>query len=309
MNGLHLALLALAGGYVLLRLVVPRRPAIATGYARYLLLTLLGAIVLAPFAWLFSAAFKDKSVLMQFTFLPPLSLWSSDTLNLNNFRELFAGEETLQGRVFFWQYVVNSLFLAGAGTVISLFFSSLGGYALAKYTFRGKRALMGFMLGSMMLPGMLFLAPTFKLIYQIGWMDTYWAMLVPGAVSAFGMFLFRQASIGVPDSLIEAARIDGAGEFRIYLTVVMPLLRPICGAYCLMSFLGGWNAFIGPQVFLQTQGNLTLPVILNQYVGVYQQQYGVFLAGTLIAIIPPAIIFFALQREFISGLATGAVKG
>ena len=124
----------------------------------------------------------------------------------------------------------------------------------------------------------------------------------------FGIFLFRQAILGVPDDLIEAGRIDGCGEFRIYLTLVMPLVRPMTGAFCLISFLGAWNAFLGPNIFLQTQSKLTLPVVLNQYIGEYTQQYGVFLAGTLLAIIPPAILFFALQREFISGLTSGAVK-
>ena len=125
----------------------------------------------------------------------------------------------------------------------------------------------------------------------------------------FGMFLFRQAMTAVPDSLIEAARIDGASEFVIYLRVVMPLVRPMTGAFCLITFLGNWNSFIGPQVFIQTQSKLTLPVVLNQYMGVYTQQYGVFLAGTLLAILPPAILFFALQKEFVSGLTSGSVKG
>lgn len=201
------------------------------------------------------------------------------------------------------------MFLASTTVMVQLFFASLGGYALAKFDFRGRKIVMLYMLGSMMMPPMLFLAPVFKLIHQIGWMDTYWALIVPGAASVFGMFLFRQAIIGVPDSLLEAARIDGCSEFGIYLKVVMPLVRPMTGAFCLICFLHTWNAFIGPQVFIQTQAKLTLPVILNQYVGVYSQQYGVFLAGTLLAIIPPAILFFALQREFITGLTSGAVKG
>jgi ABC-type glycerol-3-phosphate transport system permease component len=139
-------------------------------------------------------------------------------------------------------------------------------------------------------------------------MDTYRALLIPGAVSVFGIFLFRQAMVGVPDDLIEAGRIDGCGEFRIYLTLVMPLVRPMTGAYCLISFLAAWNAFIGPNIFLQSYSKLTLPVILNQYISVYQQQYGVFLAGTLLAILLPALLFLSLQREFIAGLTSGAVK-
>ena len=244
-------------------------------------------------------------------------LVAPETLNLKNFYNpatekldsLFEAEKTMQGEVHFWRYLLNSLFLASTSTMVILFFSSLGGYALAKYEFHGKHAIISFMLGTMMIPGMLLLAPLYNLIYKIGWMDTYWALLVPGASSAFGMFLFRQACLSVPNSLMEAARIDGCSEFSIYLNIVMPLVRPMTGAFCLISFLGSWNSFVYPNIYIQTQSKLTLPVILNQFVGVYSQQYGIFLAGTLIAIIPPAILFFALQREFISGLTSGAIKG
>jgi len=284
---------------------------------RYAILILIAILILSPFLWLISAVFKDADILMQYAFLPPLSEWSNQTLNLKNFYNpdteeldsLFEAEQTMRGEVHFWRYLLNSLFLASSSTMITLFFSSLGGFALAKYEFGGKTLIVYFMLGTMMIPGMLLLAPLYNLIYKIGWMDTYWALLVPGASSAFGMFLFRQACLSVPNSLLEAARIDGCSEFSIYLNIVMPLVRPMTGAFCLVSFLGNWNSFVAPNVYIQTQSKLTLPVILNQFVDVYSQQYGIFLAGTLIAIIPPAILFFALQREFISGLTSGAIKG
>jgi ABC-type glycerol-3-phosphate transport system permease component len=164
------------------------------------------------------------------------------------------------------------------------------------------------MLASLTIPGVVLLAPNFEVIWRLGWMDTYKALLIPGCVSVFGIFLFRQAMLSIPDDLIEAGRIDGCGEFRIYMTLVMPLVRPMIGAFILISFLGSWNAFIAPNIFLQTQGKLTLPVVLNQYISTYRQQYGVFLAGTLLAIIPPAILFLSLQREFIRGLTSGALK-
>ena len=153
------------------------------------------------------------------------------------------------------------------------------------------------------------MAPIYRLLFAFGWLDTWLCLLVPGAVSAFGIFLFRQGAQQVPRELIEAARLDGASELRIWWQVVMPLLRPISGAFCLITFLGSWNNFLAPQVYISSQDLLTLPVVLNQYLGVYSKQYGVFLAGTLIAIIPPAALFIALQREFVSGLTSGAVKG
>lgn len=333
MNVLHVTLLLLVGIFLSL---LPLSRRLAFAYARLAVLIVVGTVMLIPFAWLICAAFKDKAVLNEYSFLPPAKSWRTPTVrvgadlvpaskiapeqrpadavlvpptvNLNNFRTLFNVKQTTQGSVTFWRYVGNSLFLASAGTFLSLVFSSMGGYALAKYRFRLRTGLLMFMLASLTIPGVVLLAPNFEIIYRLGWMDSFKALLIPAAVSVFGIFLFRQAILGVPDDIIEAGRIDGCGEFRIYLTLVMPLVRPMIGAFCLISFLGAWNAFIGPNIFLQSQHKLPLPVVLNQYIGEYSQQYGVFLAGTLIAILPPAILFFALQREFIAGLTTGAVK-
>jgi multiple sugar transport system permease protein len=305
MNSLQIFVLALAAIFVLF---LPFSSRIALKYGRFTLLLLVGTVMLMPFGWLVCSAFKTTDAMSQYSFLPPLSEISAKTINLGNFRTLLAPQSTVQGPVTFWRYVTNSLFLASALTIISLFFSSLGGYALAKHRFAGRNLFMIYMLASMTIPGVVLLAPNFAVIWRLGWMDTYKALIVPGAVGAFGIFLFRQAMLGVPNELIEAARIDGCSEFRIYLQLIMPLVRPMSGAFCLISFMGTWNAFLAPNIFLQTQSKLTLPVVLNQYMGTYVQQYGVFLAGTLLAMIPPAILFFSLQKEFISGLTSGAVK-
>jgi multiple sugar transport system permease protein len=305
MNWLHYTLMGLVAVFLLL-LLVSRKVAVA--YARYTILSLAGVVMMLPFVWLVCAAFKDPKVLNDYTFLPPLSKISLESVNLKNFATLLGEKDTVQGPVSFWRYVANSVFLASAGTFISLVFSSMGGYALAKYKFRGRGVLLVFMLASLTIPGVVLLAPNFQVIYRLGWMDTYAALLIPGCVSVFGIFLFRQAMLTVPDELLEAGRIDGCGEFRIYMTLVMPLIRPMVSAFCLISFLGHWNSFLAPNVYLQSQHLLPLPVVLNQYIGEYAQQYGVFLAGTLLAIVPPAILFFVLQREFIGGLTSGAVK-
>jgi multiple sugar transport system permease protein len=276
---------------------------------RFVVLCGVAAAVLAPFAWLVAAAFKDKAYLNEYLFFPPLSEWSSKTMNLDNFRTLFAGDPTIQGTVYFWQYLLNSVFLATATTLVQLVFCSAAGYALAKFEFRGKRALMTFMLVSMMIPGALLFAPVYELMVTLHLVDTFTGLILPTIATAYGCFLFRQACLAVPNEMIDAGRIDGCSELRIYLTLVMPLVRPMSAAFCLVTFLGTWNAFFGPSVFLHTQSQLTLPVILNRYIGVYTNQYGVFLAGTLLAIVPPAILFFALEKEFISGLSTGSVKG
>jgi len=305
MNPLRIALIILAAVFFLL---LPIRRRLAWRYARVLLLLAVATVMLAPFAWLVCAVFKDSTVLNEYSFLPPLSKISHETINLSNFRALLTDQPTVQGPVCFWRYVANSLFVASLITFLSLVFSSAGGFALAKYRFAGRGVLLTYMLASMTIPAVVLLAPNYQIIWQLGWMDTYKALVVPAAVSAFGIFLFRQAMLGVPNELIEAARIDGWGEFRIYLTLAMPLVRPMSGAFCLICFLGAWNSFLPPNIFLQSQAKLTLPVVLNQYVGQYRHDYGIFLCGTLLAMIPPAILFFSLQREFISGLTSGAVK-
>lgn len=279
------------------------------GVLRFAVLSAAAAAVLAPFAWLVAAAFKDKAYLNEYVFFPPLAQWSSKTMNLDNFRALFSGDATVQGTVYFWQYLLNSLFLATVTTLVQLLFCSAAGYALAKFEFRGKRVLMSFMLVSMMIPAVLLFAPIYELMVKLHLVDTFTGLVLPTVATAYGSFLFRQACLAVPNELLDAGRLDGCSELRIYLSLVMPLVRPMSAAFCLVTFLGTWNAFFGPSVFLHSQAKLTLPVILNRYIGVYTNQYGVFLAGTLLAIVPPAILFFALEKEFISGLTSGAVKG
>jgi len=306
---IHWLLLGFFGVFAALYARSPKNPRLALRFLRFGVLVGASTAVLAPFVWLVAAAFKDKAYLNEFVFFPPPSAWSSKTVNLDNFRTLFAGDATIQGTVYFWQYVLNSVFLATTTTLVQLVFCSAAGYALAKFEFRGKRALMTFMLVSMMIPGVLLFAPVYELMVTLHLVDTFTGLILPGIVTAYGAFLFRQACLAVPNEMLDAGRIDGCSELRIYFTLVMPLVRPMSAAFCLVTFLGAWNSFFGPSVFLHSQGQLTLPVILNRYIGVYTNQYGVFLAGTLLAIIPPAVLFFALEKEFISGLTSGSVKG
>lgn len=309
MNPLRLVLLLAAIVFVVLWLKSPKNPRAALVYLRWVLLAGASIVVLAPFVWLVAAAFKDQQAFAEYVFFPPLSEWSDKTMNLKNFRRLFEGDPSIYGKVYFWQYVLNSLFVATAMTVLRVVFCSAAGYALAKYSFYGKKWLTVFMLGSMMIPGLLLQAPLYGQVVNLGLVDTFFALLLPGMVTAYGIFLFRQACMAVPNEMLDAGRIDGCSEFGIYLRLVMPLVRPMCAAFCLVTFLESWNNFFAPGVFLQSQENLTLPVILNLYVGLYYNEYGVFLAGTLLAILPPALLFLVLEKEFVGGLTSGAVKG
>jgi ABC-type glycerol-3-phosphate transport system permease component len=309
LNALQITLLALFAVFPVLYLKNPKKPKAAYIYLRALVLTLASIAVMSPFVWLVAAAFKDKAVFNEYIFFPPLSEWSSETMNLNNFRKLFAGETSVKGTVYYWQYLLNSTVYTTVTTVMQLFFASLAGYALSKYDFKGKRVLMTFMIGSTMIPGVLLLAPVYKMFVDLGIIDSIPGLLVTAAVSAYGIFLFRQAIMSVPNEIIDAGRMDGCSEFAIYFKLVMPLVKPMSAAFCMFVFLAQWNAFFAPNIFLQSQNNLTAPIVVRTYISLYQQDYGVFLAGTLLAIIPPAILFFSLQKEFVSGLAAGAVKG
>lgn len=260
-------------------------------------LLLLIVITLIPLAWLVTGAFKAQDDLFEYTFLPPL-----ERVTTVNFFRLF--EE-----IPFWRVAANSMFVAGATVLIQLFFSSLGGFALAKYEFKGKRPIMFLMLLTMMIPAQVMLAPLYQMIHHMGLMDSLPGLIVPGMVSVFGMFLFRQSMMQIPDELLQAGRIDGCSEFGIYWNVAMPVSRPMVGAFCLIAFMANWNNFLWPQIILHTSDRYTLPIALTQQVGLYEQDYGVLLAGTLLSILPVVILFLVLQREFISGLTAGAVKG
>lgn len=261
----------------------------------YLLLLVGAAITLTPLVWLVAATLKGPDDLFHYLFFSPRP-------SLVNFRDLF-------GTVPFLRYMMNSFLIAGLSVTVQLFFSSLAGFALAKYEFRGKRAIMVLMLATMMIPGQVVMAPLYEQIYRLGLVDTYAGLIVPGAVSVFGIFLFRQAILQVPDELLHAARIDGCSEFRIYWDVVMPVSRPMVGAFCLISFMGSWNNFLWPQIILHNSDHFTLPIALNQLVGLYSQQYGTLMAGTFLNILPVIVLFALLQKEFVAGLTAGAVKG
>ncbi|HPA47861.1 MAG TPA: carbohydrate ABC transporter permease [bacterium] len=263
-------------------------------------------LTLMPFVWLLCASVKTTDDFFVYNFLPHREnawwdiLWNR--LTLDNFRRL----ETELG---FHRYAINSVFVSTAQTCLVVLFSSMGGYALAKYRFRGMHVVATLMLVSMMIPGEVLLGPMYELLYRIGWLDTYLGLIIPGSVSVFAMFLYRQSMLGVPNDLLDAARVDGCSEFGIYAEIVMRACKPMTGAIVLLTFLGSWNAFLWPQIILQTDAKYTLPVVLAQLITLYWQDYALVMAGTLVSVVPVMVLFFALQREFVGGLVSGALKG
>ena len=274
-----------------------RKTASTTGrLATQVLLVALAAIVLTPLVWLIAATTKGKNDQFHYTFFAP-------TVSTQNYVDLFHKTDVFQHNL------LNSIFLASTTVIVQLFFSSLAGFALAKYEFKGKKLLTILMLATLMIPGQLTMAPLFELLHRLGLVDSYLGLIIPGAVSVFGIFLFRQSILAIPDELLQAARLDGCSEFQIYRDIVMPVSRPMIGAFCLISFMGTWNSFLWPQIILHNRNLFTLPIALSQMIGTYNQEYGMLMAGTLISVLPVVILFLVLQKEFVAGLTAGAVKG
>ncbi len=272
----------------------------------YVALAACSIIILIPFAYLVCASLKTSAAFFSSPFLPPGDGWFGiawDQLTLSHFTRLHS-------ELHFERQLLNSLFFSATLSVLATLACAMGGYALAKFHFRGRVTLTALVLGMLVVPGTLLLAPTYRLLYQLGLLDTYAGVLLPLAAPAFGVFLFRQAaSSTIPDALLEAARLDGAGEIRTFFAIVVPLLRPMIGAFMLISFLSMWNNFIWPQVVLQSGAKYPLSVAIAQLKNVYSQDYGLLMAATLVSILPVLLLFLTLQRDFIAGLTSGAVKG
>lgn len=272
----------------------------------YALLIVCAAITLVPFLWMMTSAVKSREDFFSAVFLPHgdgfLGIaW--DRLTLANFRRLF----TEMGLA---RAMLNSVFLASVSSLCATLFCAMGGYALAKFSFRARRWLTPLVLAAVIIPPPLLLAPGFELIFHLGLLDTYAGFLLPGLAPAFGVFLFRQAMLNsVPTEFMESARLDGCGEVRIFFQIVLPLVRPMIGAFLILSFLAVWNNFVGPQLIMQSAERQPLAVAMNNLRGLYGVDYGLVLAGTLFSIAPIMCLFLLLQREFISGLTSGAVKG
>ena len=272
----------------------------------YVLLAIFAALTLAPFVWMLTAALKTKADFFGAVFLPGgdgLLGVAWGRLTLDNFRRLFVELPMLRA-------LTNSFFLASVVSLGATLCCAMGGYALSKFAFRGRELATTLVLTAIIIPAPLLLAPGFEFIYRLGLLDTYAGFLLPAMAPAFGVFLFRQAMLNsVPAELIEAARIDGCGEIRIFFQLVLPLVRPMIGAYLILSFLGVWNNFVGPQLILQSADRQPLAVAINLLRGIYGTDYGLLMAATLCSIAPIMCLFLLLQKEFIAGLTSGAVKG
>lgn len=265
------------------------------------LLLVVSVFTLVPFLWLLSGSFQTQAEIQQSPALR--QLWPvPERPTLAHYRFLFAN-------VPFLLYFANTVYVASMAALATTLVSAMGGYALAKYEFRGRGVMTVIVLGTMLLPPVVLLAPLFQLVQVLRLIDTFWALILPGAASGFGVLIMRQYFANVPGALLDAGRLDGAGEFRIFWSLVLPLVRPILSALLIFTFLGAWNAYLWPMIVLRDERNYLLTVaVTNVVASIHQQEYGVMLGGTVISIAPIILLFLVLQREFIHGITFGAVK-
>ncbi|KJY85183.1 sugar ABC transporter permease [Vibrio galatheae] len=210
----------------------------------------------------------------------------------------------------FWQAMFNSIYIAFLGTTISLLFCSMGGYAFAVYKFKGKTLLFGMLVGSMMIPPVLSLIPYFMIVKFLGLLDNHLAVWLPFTTTPFGIFLMRQHVVAsVPKELLEAAKLDGAGEFRTYWSVVLPLMKPALATLAIVQFVFFWNMFMQPLVVLTTPENYVITQALRSVQGIPNTPWGAVMLGTTISILPLVITYLFASKQMISGLTSGAVKG
>jgi multiple sugar transport system permease protein len=263
----------------------------------YVVLAVGLVITLAPFLWMLLGSFKPEAELQR---VPPT--WWPEAPTLGNYRELF-------DRLDFPRFFANSVLVAVAVTIGNLVFCSMVGYALAKLDFAGKRVLFALVLGMLMVPGVVTFVPLFVLVSNLGLVNTYPGLILPFLVTPLGVFLMRQFIAGLPDELIEAARIDGAGEWRIFSRVILPLCGPPLATLGILTFLHSWNNFLWPLVVAQSEDKYTLPVALALYsVGQNATRYGLLMAGAVVIILPVVALFIALQRYFVQSVATTGIK-
>lgn len=263
-----------------------------------LVLAALALLTIFPFYWMFVLATHSRETI--FAAPPPLLFGASLERNY----------EALLAALPFWRNVWNSVYVASVATLTTLFFCSLAGFGFAMYEFRGKNALFGFLIASLTFPQLLNIIPYYLIIDFLGWLDTPRALWFPGMANAFGIFLMRQyiASV-ISRDLMDAARIDGATEFRIYWNVTLPLIRPGLATLALLTFIGQWNNFLGPLVVMRSRETFTLPLALRSLQGLINTDWGAVILGTALAVLPLLILFFLASRQVIEGLTAGSVKG
>jgi len=263
----------------------------------YTLLIAFSIIMIMPFVWMILSTFKDQSELMRF---PPKFL--PDKFSLKNYVEVFSS-------VPFLRYYLNSILITTVAVTLTLLTSSLAGFAFAKYKFRGRNVIFKTLLGAMMIPFPVTIIPLYIMIYNLGLVDTYLALIVTGSVSIFGIFLMRQFIVTIPDDLIDAARIDGCSEFQIFRIIVIPNIRAPLSALAIFSFMGTWNAFLWPLLVVNNDEHRTVQLGVQYFTQRYGDLMHLQITAAAMAVIPIVVLYLLLQKQFIEGITMTGLKG
>jgi multiple sugar transport system permease protein len=263
-------------------------------HAALIVLTLLS---LAPLLWMLSVSFMPAGGASRFP--PPLL---PDVPTLDNYRALFQ-------RIGMGGYFLNSVLVSSAITLLSLLINAMAGYAFAKLRFAGRERIFKALLAALVIPSQVTMLPLFLMLKEMGLVNSYAGVVIPGLASIFGIFLVRQYARSIPDELMEAARIDGAGEWRIFFRIVLPMLKPVLVTLAIFTFMGSWNDFMWPLIVLTDQTHQTLPVALASLSREHIQDVEMMMAGAVLTVTPVLLLFLALQRYYIQGLLLGSVKG
>ncbi|MEW6638237.1 MAG: carbohydrate ABC transporter permease, partial [Actinomycetota bacterium] len=262
----------------------------------WVLLVMGAAVMLFPIYWMFATAVRpaDRIFDGEFDLIPETFVWS-------NFADAW-------NKLPWELYYLNSIAIALIAVVVTVFINLLAGYTFAKYRFWGRDVLFLLLLSTLMIPIQIIMVPEFFIVAQLGWVNTWWGVLVPRAAEAFGIFMVRQFMLSIPDELIEAARLDGAGEFKIFLKVILPLSWPVVAVLTIFTFMWRWNDFAWPLIVLHEQSSYTVPLGLNQMKGLYFTDWTGIMGMSLISILPMLVIFVFFQRYFVQGIASTGMK-
>jgi multiple sugar transport system permease protein len=265
----------------------------------YGVLLVLTLIFISPLLYMLSTSFKTTA-----DAAAPTPQWIPNDPTVQAYEQIFGASGTPVVR-----WLINSVVAAAANTVLIVVTASMAAYALARLNFPGKKFIFAIIIGTLFIPPVILLIPNYLIVGRLGWLDTLLAVIVPGAASAFGVFFLRQFFLGLPVELEEAALIDGAGRFRTFLQVVLPLSRPALVTLAMLSFLTNWNDFLWPVYVLFSPENQTLPAGLSTLQNANSVRYDLLMAGAVIASVPVLVLYFAAQRFVVEGVSRAGVKG
>lgn len=259
----------------------------------------IGLICIFPFVFMVSSAFKLSGDVMEIPFrLIP------DPPTLMNITDLFNDEVYV-----FDRWYLNTVVMTGLKILIKLFFVSFTAYGFAKINFKGKDMIFLILLSAMMIPGDIMILPRYMIFKELHILDSMWALILPGCVDVYFVFLLRQSFVSIPESISEAARIDGCGHFKIYSQIIMPLSKPALASMMLFSFVGSWNDYMGPYIFISSMEKQMLSVGVKLFAAGQIQDYGMQMAAATVVLLPIIVVFLFTQKFFIEGVASSGVKG